>query len=190
MLGNSLVLDQGSLDLVSSRTGQVYEGDSSARCAQRQMKLTLFMAQKKRIIDCLQQWNNLMWATTGTSTASANHGHRWVTSFSVFLVLTLVMDRTLVAAWYFCEGNIQHHGADAATERGKFHQVLISTRVQLFERCREIFHSRFKTRKAGKESCNPIRDGWRGRQMMARELELVEDMNCILGEFGRHPPHP
>ncbi|RDW88502.1 hypothetical protein BP6252_00534 [Coleophoma cylindrospora] len=184
MLGNSLVLDQGSLNLVSSRTGQVYEPNSSARCAQRQMKLTLFMAQKKRIIDCLQQWHNLMWATTGTSTASANHGHRWVTSFSVFMVLLLVMDRTLVAARYYCEGNIRHHGADAATERSKYHQVLISTRVQLFERCKEIFHSRFKTRKAGKESCNPIRDGWRGRQMAAREEQLVDDVKCILSEFS------
>ena len=50
-------------------------------------------------------------------------------------------------------------GADPTTERATFAELLRLTQRELFDRCKEIFHTSFKTRKAGKEALNPIRDG-------------------------------
>lgn len=184
ILDRSLVLDEESLNLVSQYTGQTYPANTAARCAQRQMKLAFFLMQRKRIFDVLQRWGALMWATTGSSNVGNSNGRKWTTSFCVFLTMILVMDRTLISAWYFCEGQIKHHGHDADIERAQLRNIVRLTQTQLFERCKEIFHSRFKTRKAGKESCNPIRDGWRGQPMEPRDEQLVKDLQSIVVEFG------
>lgn len=185
ILERSLILDRESITMVSHHLHQQYPARSAARCAQRQIKLAFFIAQRQRIVDVLRKWGSLMWASTGTSAASANNGRKWVTSFSVFLLLVLVMDKTLIAAYYFCEGRIKHHGSEAEAEKRKLGALVRLTQTELFERCKEVFHSRFKSRKAGKESCNPIRDGWKGRAMQMREERIVKDLRHIVRDFGK-----
>jgi hypothetical protein len=59
---------------------------------------------------------------------------------------------------------------------------------ELFDKCKEIFHSRFKIRKAGKESFNPIRDGWgtafRGRQNNQDSKTFITNLNLIVIQSG------
>ena len=63
------------------------------------------------------------------------------------------------------------------------------TQEQLFDRCKEIFHSSFKTRKNGKEACNPIRDGmgaFKDRDVDKPIERFVEELRAIAQEFGKN----
>ena len=46
----------------------------------------------------------MIWATN----PSATKDKEWALAFSTFLILILVMDKTLGAAFYFCEGRVKH----------------------------------------------------------------------------------
>jgi len=184
ILERSLRLDDESLQSVESALGQKYPARAAPRCAQRQIKLALFNQQRQRIISVLAKWGSLMWTSNGGTT----NERKWAVGFSVFLLLTLVIDKTLGAAHVFCENRIKNLGYEAESERAKFEQLGRLTETELFERCKEILHSRFKTRKAGKESCNPIRDGngaWRGKPVDARTDRFVQELQAIVSEFGK-----
>lgn len=189
ILERSLILDNESMAEVSEYFQQQYPPMSAAKCAQRQIKLAFFILQRQRIVEVLRKWGNLMWATTSASTTSSTNGSKWVKSFSVFLLLVLIMDKTLIAAYYFCEGRIKHHGRDAVTERAELQKLIRLTQTELFERCKEVFHSKFKTRKGGRESCNPIRDGWKDRAMELREERLVRELQSVVLDFGKTCPY-
>lgn len=127
----------------------------------------------------------MMWATN----PSMSKDKEWALAFSVFVILILVMDKTLGAAYYFCEGRIKHHGHQAGPERAEFEKLVRLTQKELFERCKEIFHWKFKTRKGGKEACNPIRDGSETFQGKSKSvdpdvLQFVRDLQDVVGEFG------
>ena len=114
--------------------------------------------------------------------------HTWATSFSVLVMLILAVDKTLGAAYYFCEGRIKHHNYEAMAERREFRELVRLTQTELFERCKEIFHSSFKTRKGGKEACNPIRDGikaFRRRSVKEGISRLVWDLQAVTRDFGK-----
>jgi len=67
------------------------------------------------------------------------------------------------------------------------------TQTQLFERCKEIFHSSFKTRKGGKEACNPIRDGiaaFRGKTVNEGISRLVWDLDEVIRDYGKMKSYP
>lgn len=121
---------------------------------------------------------------------SAIDEHKWALAFGVFLMLTLVMDKTLMTAYYFCEGRIKNYDGKPDLERRQFQKLLELMQTQLFERCKEIFHNKFKTRKAGKESCNPIRDGrgaWRGKRVGDGIETFVQQLQEVIKEFGKGP---
>lgn len=163
---------------------QQYPPRSAAKCAQRQIKLAFFIVQQKRISDVLRNWGVLMWS----SNKSMSNEQKWAVSFSVLLILILVMDKTLESAYYFSEGMIKHHGFDEKSEKAELRQLVELTQTVLFERCKEIFHSSFKTRKGGKEACNPIRDGiraFRGRPVNEGISRLVWDLEALIREFGK-----
>lgn len=118
---------------------------------------------------------------------SANNADRWSVGFSVFMVLILTIDKTLGAAYSLCESRIEHRDASAEAERVEFRQLVRLTETSLFERCKEIFHWKFKTRKGGKEACNPIRDGmaaFKGKAVSDNIKELVKDLQKIAQDFG------
>lgn len=141
------------------------------------------MEQRPRIVRVLRQWGKLM-----RSTARAEKN--WPTAFCVFIVLTLIMDKTIAAAHLYCQGRIKFHGRDAKTERETFENLRRLMETSLFERCKEIFHCRYKTRKGGNERCNPIRDGtaaWRGED---RTVQLIDDIQRVVRDFGMCSPHP
>jgi hypothetical protein len=59
---------------------------------------------------------------------------------------------------------------------------------ELFDRCKEIFHTSFKTRKAGKEAYNPIRDGtgaFRGKAVNEGISRFVWDLEGVVRDFGK-----
>ncbi len=124
-----------------------------------------------------------MWS----SNKSTPSDKRWAISFSVLLTLILAIDKTLGQGYYFCEGKIEHHGAEEASERRKFQELVRFTQAELFERLKEIFHSSFKSRKNGKEACNPIRDGmgaFKDRNVDGAIERFVEALRVISRAFG------
>ena len=134
----------------------------------------------------MKEWGALMW----TIHNAANHNEKWAIGFSTFIMLTLVIDKTLGSAYYLCESKIEHRGADAEAERKEFRELINLTETQLFSRCKEIFHWKFKTRKAGKEACNPIRDdmeAFKGRPVSDSITQLVGDLRSLARDFGKLP---
>lgn len=184
ILERSLILDADSLHQVQDHLHQQYPERSAPRCAQRQIKLAFFLLQQRRIMRVLKDWGNMMWATN----PSMSKDKEWALAFSVFVTLILVMDKTLGAAYYFCEGRIKHHGHQAGPERAEFQKLVRLTQKELFDRCKEIFHWKFKTRKGGKEACNPIRDGAEAFQGKSKTVDpdvvrFVRDLQNVVGEF-------
>ncbi|CZT46566.1 uncharacterized protein RSE6_07012 [Rhynchosporium secalis] len=181
ILERSLFLDPSSLRRVQTHLNQEYDERSAPRCAQRQIKLAFFMVQRKRIQQVLKAWGSMIWATNPGTTKDKE----WAVAFSVFLTLILVIDKTLGAAYYFCEGRIKHHSHDDSIERKSFQDLVRLTQKELFERCKEIFHWKFKTRKGGKEACNPIRDGIDGFHGKLKSVDkdvvrFVKDLQGII----------
>lgn len=94
----------------------------------------------------------------------------------------------LKSAYLFCETEIRQRGASARSERAKFRDLVRLTEKELFDRCKEIFHTSFKTRKGGKEACNPIRDGiggFRGKAVNEGISRFVWDLEAVLRDFGK-----
>ncbi|KAJ8070699.1 hypothetical protein OCU04_001070 [Sclerotinia nivalis] len=179
ILERSLILDEQSTCLVMGRLGEYFPADSSPRCASRQIKVAFFLSQQERIKEVLKEWGQMMW----TSNRATANECKWATAFSVLLVLILVMDKTLGLSYCNAESRIKHGGKEAETERHEFQERVRLTQTNLFERCKEILHSKFKTRKGGKESFNPIRDGeraWRGKVINERIAGFVHDMKSVV----------
>jgi hypothetical protein len=175
--------------IVENHLKQKFPPDSAARCAQRQMKLAFFEVQRKLIVQVLENWGNIMW----TSSKSTHSDTKWAISFSVFLALTLVIDKTLGQAYYFCESKIANDGLERERERAKFNDLVRLTETELFERCKEIFHSSFKTRKNGKEACNPIRDGlnaFRDQEVGEATASFVKELRDLIEEFSENNSFP
>jgi len=188
ILERSLVLDSVSQDHVQQQLNEEYPERSAPRCAQRQIKLAFYFLQEKRIMRVLKDWGSMMWSTSNNTSKDIE----WATAFSVFLMMILVTDKILGAAWFFCEANIEHEQIDAVWERRQFQKLADLTETELFGRCKEIFHWKFKTRKGGKEACNPIRDGIEAFQSKSKSAPvdrsvrcLVRDLKAIVGEFGK-----
>ncbi|RAL68338.1 hypothetical protein DID88_007068 [Monilinia fructigena] len=180
ILERSLILDDESINLVEGHLGEDFPPDSSPRCASRQIKVAFFISQQERIKEVLKEWGQMMW----TSNRATANERKWAIGFSVLLILTLVMDKTLGLSYCNAESRIKHGGKEAEIERNEFQERVKVTQTSLFERCKEILHSKFKTRKGGKESFNPIRDGegaWRGKVIDARIARFVHDMKMWLG---------
>jgi hypothetical protein len=191
MLERSLILDEKSMWQVEELLGEQYPPRSAANCVQRQIKYALFASQQQRIFDVLRNWGNMGWV----SNPRVSIEEKWATSFSVLLTLILIMDKTLETAYYFCEGRIKHHGYEATAERRQFHELVRLMQTELLDKLKEIFHSSFKTRKGGREACNPIRDG-AGTAFQRRSvddastvdesiLRLVEDLQTVVEDFGK-----
>lgn len=180
ILERAFQLTPRSLQEVNQHLGYGFLPKVSPRLACRQIKLAFFVAQRARITSCLKHWGTLMWSSSRATVPE----EKWATSISVFLVLCLVMDKTLGSAYNLCELNIYRHGKEERKEREEFVKLVKSTERAWFERCQEILHSSFKTRKAGKESFNPIRDGEAkvGDRRIAR---FVEEMQGLVKEFGK-----
>ncbi|KAF7867234.1 hypothetical protein EAF04_005317 [Stromatinia cepivora] len=181
ILERSLILDDESTNLVEGRLRENFPPDSSPRCASRQIKVAFFLSQQERIKEVLREWGQMMW----TSNRATANERKWAIGFSVLLVLTLVMDKTLGISYCNAESRIKHGGKEAEIERHEFQERVKVTQTNLFERCKEILHSKFKTRKGGKESFNPIRDGdgaWRGKVMDERIAGFVHDMKSVVRE--------
>lgn len=184
ILERSLILDESSMQTVESHLNIKYSKRTAARCAMRQVKLAFFEVQQKRIAKVLEAWGTMMW----TSNKSTSNDKKWAISFSVLVALILSTDKTLGLAYYFCEGRIANRGYAASSERRKFQELVRLTQAELFERCKEIFHSSFKTRKNGKEACNPIRNGmgaFKGCDVDKPIERFVEELRTITREFER-----
>jgi hypothetical protein len=183
VLEKSLALDSVSANDVQLHLGRGYPKKAVARCVQRQIKLAFFLSQQKRINKILKDWGYMMWSIGNT----AGNDSKWAISFCVFLLLTLVMGKMAATAHYLCENNIHFEGAEPTREKAKLSELMKLSEGQVFDRCKEIFHWKFKTRKGGKEACNPIRDGleaFRGRPVDDGIKSLTYSLQAIVREFG------
>lgn len=191
ILERSLTLDDESHNQVQQQLQEEFPEASAPRCAQRQIKLAFFMLQEKRINKVLKDWGNMMWSTSNNTSKD----NEWAVAFTVFLTMILVTDKILGAAYYFCEANIAHGRNEANSERKQFLKLVELTEKELFQRCKEIFHWKFKTRKGGKEACNPIRDGIEAFQSKSKSAPVDDNVKClvsnlqaIVGDFGEIDP--
>jgi hypothetical protein len=188
ILERSLLLDEMSRNCVEELLGEKFHELSAPRVAQRQIKLAIFMTQTARIQDVLHGWGRLMSKTASKTNLSQD----WPTAICVFLMMVLVMDKVIGSAWFFCEVNIQHDRRDAMEERRHFMELVTLTQTELFERCKEIFHTRYKTGKGGNLSFNPVRDGveawhWQKQVPNTEARALTRDLRVIVQEFGKTP---
>lgn len=181
MLERSFILDNDSAHRVQTVLNQDFPREAAPKCAQRQMKLALFSLQRQKIEDVLQRWGKMMHSSASTE-------NKWEIAFCVFVLLTLIMDKTIAAVHTSCESKIQFQGCAEQEEKRLFHELVTLMQREFFERCKEIFHSRFKTRRNGKESCNPIRDdmgAWRGKEKPEfRTVQLIGDVQRVMRDFG------
>ena len=184
VLEKNLALDNLSANDVQMHLGHSYSEKAVARCVQRQIKLAFFQSQMKRINKVLAEWSHMMWSVGNP----AGNDNKWAVSFCVFLLTTLVMGKMRANGHYYCENNIRYKGAEPTFERAKLTELLKNGEIQVFARCKEIFHSKFKTRKGGKEACNPIRDGleaFRGRPVEDGIKDLTYDLQGVIKQFGK-----
>jgi hypothetical protein len=65
------------------------------------------------------------------------------------------LSKSLQVAFYLCAGWIEHPGHAAAAERRAFGELVRRSQMEVFEQCKEIFHSSFKTRKRGEGGVQP-----------------------------------
>jgi hypothetical protein len=189
VLEKNLALDELSVNEVQLHLGHGYSERAVARGVQRQIKLAFFLSQHKRINKILKEWGQMMWSIGNT----AGNDSKWAVSFCVFLLMTMVMGKVRANGHYFCENNIRHKGADPTGERAKLSELLKLSEDQVFDRCKEIFHWKFKTRKGGKEACNPIRDGleaFRGRPVDDGLKSLTYGLQSVVREFGKRESPP
>jgi hypothetical protein len=187
IMERTLNLDPESINRVQNRLQQRYPEETTAKCAQKQIKLAFYQGQQRRINKVLKDWGNMMWTIHNT----ASNDKKWAISFCVFLILTLTTGKISGQTYYFCENRIQHFGEDPKSERAKCDQLLHLTEKELFDRCKEIFHWKFKTRKGGKEACNPIRDGmdaFRSRPVDSAIRNLTYGLQSVVREFGKMTP--
>jgi hypothetical protein len=186
ILERSLILDDESQRQVQQQLQEEYPARTAPRCAQRQIKLEFYFLQEKRIRRVIKDWGRMIW-----STGNISKDNEWAIAFSVFLIIILVTDKILGSAWYFCEANIEHGQIDAVWERRLFQDLVNATEKELFERCKEIFHWKFKTRKGGEDACNPIRDNIEAFQSKSKSVpintsikHLVWDLRAIIRDFS------
>ena len=186
ILERSLILDEESLQLVEEELHANFPLRTAPRCAQRQIKLAFSNLVFSRVTAVLKELGKRLWNNSQTKQSSES----WATSFCLLLLLTLAIDKTTVSAHYFCEGRIRFPGHDPKLERAAFGQMVTLIERELYERCKEIFHRKFKTRKAGKEACNPIRDGVAAFRSSAvpepRTAKLVMDLQELVQDFGTY----
>ncbi|TVY71538.1 hypothetical protein LSUE1_G006562 [Lachnellula suecica] len=178
----TLNLDAESINRVQNELQQRYPKETTSKCAQKQIKFALLLGQQRRINRVLKDWGSLMWTIHNT----ASNDKKWAISFCVFLILTLTTDKIFGQTWYFCETGIKFRGAEPKSEYAKCIHYLQMTEKELFERCKEIFHWKFKTRKGGKEACNPIRDGmeaFRGRAVPPGIRNLTVGLQSVVREY-------
>ncbi|PVH68314.1 hypothetical protein DL98DRAFT_372821, partial [Cadophora sp. DSE1049] len=132
-----------------------------------------FDALRSRLISLLRDWE-----TTNSHAVSPEDD--WAAELCVLLILILVADKVAGIAFYFCEGRIKHHGHDAKSERANFGEFANVSDKYSFDYLRETFHQRYGTRRGGRESFNPVRDGmgsWRGAKGPdSKTKRLVEDL--------------
>jgi hypothetical protein len=128
-----------------------------------------------------------------------DRANNWASMFCVFLLLALVVQKSINSALYLCEHRIKNLGRDARDERKEYQNLAQLMETRLFGKCREMFHSTFNTQGGGMGSFNPIRDGlspWRGTQPDMKTKILVSDLQRIVTKFGMycflvpsaHPP--
>jgi hypothetical protein len=86
ILERSLILDESSLNQVENYLQQKYYRRSTARLAQRQIKLAFYEIQRNRISKVLEDWGKEMW----TSNKHTPPEKKWATSFSILVTLILV----------------------------------------------------------------------------------------------------
>lgn len=180
LMERSLLLTPESLNTAQEVLGQEFHG-RSPQLAQRQIKLVVFDALRSRLISLLKDWEII-------NNHAVSPEDDWAAELCVLLILILVADKVVVSALYFCEGRIQHHGYHAKSERAEFGEFVEVSDKYSFGYLRESFHNRYGTRRGGKESFNPVRDGmnsWRGaKEPDSKTKRLVEDLIHIKNEFG------
>lgn len=133
-----------------------------------------YLGQQQRLVEVLRAWGKLMRNLTSSD-------KRWQTAFCVLMMLVLSMDKTIDAAWRKCDYRRRQSGS--ANHRRLYKELVKLMYAELFERCKEIFHVRYKTRKSQNERINPIRDGIKhlaGQPVDHRAAVLIEDMRRIM----------
>jgi len=115
----------------------------------------------------------------------------WATSFTVLAMLILVMDKSILAAYFMCEEKIKYLGVDGEAERAIFKQFKRLMETELFEKCKEIFHARFRTKRGNNMGINPIRNGTaalRVEKVHKTTEQLIHNLQRLVRDFRKSSP--
>ena len=186
ILERSLLLNEEVINLVPPLKD--YEYPYSAEVLEQQVKLIFLTSQRTQVMKIFEAWGKLMWKS---SSANLKNHRNWTIPFCVLVVMIMVMEKSITSSQLLCEARIQLLGSDAKAERARAAELTSLIKTQLFERFKEIFHLRFKTRKGGMESCNPIRDGLATMGVVTvdeQTTQFLSNLVLIVKELGKTIP--
>lgn len=141
---------------------------------QSQLKYLFFQNQQQRIHSIFKGWEE-----------SINKIHTpnltcWITDFCVFCILCLIIDMAITSVWLFHS----HRKETSHETNDREAQELIGIiEEKLFRKSKELFHLRYRTRKGGRESFNPLRDdiGPRNLEGGNWRSEFIQEIRDLIG---------
>ena len=183
ILERGMSLDADSIALIEQELN-VQNGFRKPRYLQRQVKHVFFSMYRERVVQNLRSWGAMMWTIHNRNTLA----QQWTTTFAIFVLLTLVIDKMLFAIHSY-HGQIEKHQTrdESENDRVRLQELERLIMSEIFVRCKEIFHWKFKTRKAGREATNPIRDGldaFRGTTVDSNIDDFVRTLQEIVLTYG------
>lgn len=193
ILESQFSIHESSVPDVESLLGQELPARTPPVVLQKQLKLVLYVSQEKRIIEVLRGFGSQMWS----SSLPKNRGDQWISLFCLMSLLAMAADKIIVAARTQRDARIifQESYVLQKEEEVSVRNLEQLIRREFFDRCTEIFHWKFKTRKGGKEACNPIRDGFetlQGKgvdsQLESGAMEFVKELQNLAASMGTHLP--
>lgn len=150
LIDRSFLLDQESYDNARKQLKHEFPRHAAPNLVQRQLKYIFFQGQQKRIISVLKSWGKSIRQIDKPSSTL------WTADFCVLSMLCLIMDVTISSAYELHVYRMETH---RETNDRELRNLAGTIEEELFQKAKEIFHLRHRTRRGGRESYNPLRDG-------------------------------
>lgn len=178
IIDRSLLLDQGSYELVQRRFMKNFPREAAPRVVQRQLKCMLFSGRQDRLRSVLQKWSK---SIRGIKKKT------WLIDFCVLAVIVLCCDLTIKSAH---ESHLFKLKTNRETNDRELLNITRYIETEIFQKAKEVFHARHKTRMGGKASSNPMAEDFDSRISEGRNHDwwtptLVAELRQLIIEIGK-----
>jgi len=177
LIDRSFYLDQDSYESARRQLKYEFPRDASPSLVQRELKFIFFAGQAERIRTVLQEW--------GKSIRKDLDSRNYWTDFCVLAMMCLVMDKTILSAY---ELHLYRMEVNLETNDRKLRELAGIIETELFQKSKEIFHGRHKTRKGGnllKEEIGPRSSQDQGRDRWS--LKMRNELRLLVCRIGKTP---